>query len=196
MMPIISSPPPTFIPHPRYDFATYCRIFGLSSNQIQLFVRPDPQNQIDPKAVPAWRISGSLSSLFLWIAPVFYGLLALGGSVPNWGILPLTGLVVLNTALQATIIPSIRWRRWRYQIDSHEIYLKYGIFIIRRTLIPVNRIQHVDTRQGPIYRNFGLSSVTITTAATTHEIPALNDEVADEVRNRISNLAREADQDV
>ncbi len=159
-------------------------------------MRPDPSQKIDPKAIPAWRISSGLSSLFWWILPFIYGFIALGGGAPNWGIWVISGLVVLYTALQASIIQTIRWKRWRYQIDEHEIYLKFGIFIIRRILIPVNRIQHVDTRQGPILRSFGLSSVTITTAATTHEIPALSDEVADEVRNRISNLAREADQDV
>ncbi len=159
-------------------------------------MRPDPDQKIDPKAIPAWRITGGLGSLFWWFIPVVYGFFALGGVVERWPVLVLTALVITNTILQASIIPSIRWRRWSYQIDKHEIYLKYGIFIIRRTLIPVNRIQHVDTRQGPILRSFDLSSVTITTAATTHEIPALNDEVADEVRNRISELARAADEDV
>lgn len=159
-------------------------------------MRPDPSQQIDKNAVPAWRISGGLSSLFWWIFPVVYGFIALTGALPRWGIIALTIVVITYTILQASVIPLIRWKRWRYQIDEHEIYLKRGIFIITRTLIPVNRIQHVDTRQGPILRSFNLSTVTITTAATVHEIPALNDEVADEVRNRISNLARAADQDV
>lgn len=159
-------------------------------------MRPDPDKEIDPNAVPAWRISGGISSLFWWFLPIVYGFIALGGGVPKWGTASLAALVILNTILQASVIPYIRWKRWRYEISEHEIYIKYGIFIITRTLIPVNRIQHVDTRQGPIYKSFKLSSVTITTAATTHEIPALNDEIADEVRNKISTLAREADQDV
>lgn len=159
-------------------------------------MRPDPDKEIDPNAVPAWRISGGISSVFWWILPVIYGFIALGGGVPKWGTAALAALVILNTIMQASLIPYIRWKRWRYEISEHEIYIKFGIFIITRTLIPVNRIQHVDTRQGPIYKSFNLSSVTITTAATTHEIPALNDEVADEVRNKISKLAREADQDV
>lgn len=159
-------------------------------------MRPDPDKKIDPQAIPAWRITGALGSLFWWLAPVIYGFAALGGAVERWPIILITALVILNTVLRASIIPKIRWQRWSYQIDEHELYMKFGIFIIRRVLIPVNRIQHVDTRQGPILRSFGLSSVTITTAATTHEIPALSDEVADEVRNRISSLARAADRDM
>jgi len=39
-------------------------------------------------------------------------------------------------------------------------------------------------------RRFGLASVTISTAAGVHEIPALSIEVADELRDKISRLAR------
>ena len=58
------------------------------------------------------------------------------------------------------------------------------------------RVQHVDTRQGPLLRHYGLSTVTISTAAGTHEIPALADDVAGILRDRISELARVVDEDV
>jgi hypothetical protein len=46
--------------------------------------------------------------------------------------------------------------------------------------------------QGPLAKLFGLSAVTVSTAASTHEIPALSDETADQLRDSISVLAREA----
>jgi len=158
--------------------------------------RPDPRNQIDPRAVTAWRITGALGSLTWMIIPVFLGVLAWEDTLKWW--IPISTAVVALVYVTAmgTIVPQIRWKRWRYQIDNHEIYLKFGIIVVRRVLIPVARIQNVDTRQGPVYRYFGLSSVTITTAATTHEIPALDDATADEVRDTISRLAREYDLDV
>lgn len=117
------------------------------------------------------------------------------GSSWQWIIYIIAAAVAINTGLQASIVPYIRWRHWRYAIDEHEIDLKRGILVITRTLIPIKRVQHVDTRQGPILRHYGLATVTISTAATTHEIPALSEEVADEARNRISNLARIAQDD-
>ncbi|MEX2363044.1 MAG: PH domain-containing protein, partial [Balneolaceae bacterium] len=90
----------------------------------------------------------------------------------------------------------LRWKRWKYEVSDKEIDMLRGIVIHKRTLIPINRVQHVDTRQGPIYRGFGLSSVTISTAATTHEIPALDDATADELRNIISTLVRKVKDDV
>lgn len=160
-------------------------------------MRPEPEQRIPRDAIKAWRITGTIWTLFLWLIPVFLAVLNLQGEGPPWWvIILLTIFFVTLTILAATIIPTIRWRRWRYQVDEHEIDLKRGIFIIRRTLIPVKRVQHVDTRHGPILRNFGLSTVAITTAATTHEIPALSDETADQVRNQISKFARLAQEDV
>ncbi|MEX0778665.1 MAG: PH domain-containing protein [Balneolales bacterium] len=159
-------------------------------------MRPEPENRIDPKAITAWRINGGLSSLFYWLVPIVYGGTAWDGEWAFWPVYPLAGIAVVYTLLQFTIIPVILWRRWRYQIDENEIDLKHGFFIIRRTLIPVKRVQHVDTSQGPVYRNLKLAKVTIFTAGSTHEIPALSDETADEVRNLISKFAREAQENV
>lgn len=159
-------------------------------------MRPDPQLTIHPNAIPAWRLSDGASSLTWYIIPAFTIYLWYIDAIALWPSLVSGALCIINTAVMMTIIPNIRWKRWRYEINGHEIYLRYGIIVIRRVLIPASRIQNVDTAQGPIFRHFGLSSVTITTAATTHVIPALDDETADAVRNTISVLARETDQDV
>ena len=58
------------------------------------------------------------------------------------------------------------------------------------------RVQHVDTEQGPLLRKYNLATVTISTAATVHGIPALDIEEAEEMRHAISRLARVADEDV
>ncbi len=94
------------------------------------------------------------------------------------------------------IVPPISWTRWRYSINENEIDLLRGIIVRKETLIPLSRVQHVDTRQGPLLRWFNLSSVTISTAATTHEIPGLDDVIADKVRKEISMYARLAEEDV
>jgi uncharacterized protein len=159
-------------------------------------MRPEPREHIHPKAITAWRINAAFSLMFYLTMLIVYLFFVFTEDFPMWpawlGI-----LFVLMTALfDIAIIPELRWRKWRYTVAETEIDLMRGVFIIKRTLIPVNRIQHVDTRQGPILRYFGLSSVTISTAATVHEIPALDDETADTVRNHISKLARTAREDV
>lgn len=160
-------------------------------------MRPEPEHQIPVEAISVWRITVVLWSLLLGPVPAFLALMTLQGEGPPWWVVILVAVaILLLILLSAIFIPRIRWERWRYQIDEHEIDLRRGVFIVRRTLIPVKRVQHVDTRQGPLLRNYRLSTVAITTAATTHEIPALDDETADLVRNQISKFARLAKEDV
>ncbi|MDZ7771323.1 MAG: PH domain-containing protein [Balneolaceae bacterium] len=160
-------------------------------------MRPAPENQLPRSAVRAWRISSVLVGLLILMVPVFLWLLGLGeDGPPRWLAYGLAGAVAVCTGVWTLLIPEIRWRRWRYQVDEHEIDLRRGAIIISRTLVPANRVQHVDTRQGPILRNYGLADVTISTAATTHKIPALDEETAELVRDRISQFARLAQEDV
>lgn len=113
-----------------------------------------------------------------------------------WITITIATFVIIGAGLIIFFLPEIRWQHWYYQVDEHEIDLQSGIFIITRTLVPVKRVQHVDTRQGPILRSYGLADVTISTAATTHRIPALDEETADTARDQISKFARLAKEDV
>lgn len=94
------------------------------------------------------------------------------------------------------IFPNIRLKIWRYEVHENELDLQHGLFTVTRVLVPMVRVQHVDTSQGPILRKYNLATVTISTAATVHEIPALEMEEADQLRDYISKLAREAKDDV
>jgi membrane protein YdbS with pleckstrin-like domain len=155
--------------------------------------RPAPHERLDPRALTAWRISGLLSSLVT---------LVLAGAISwllwyldqSWWLVALPLVIALVLGVVATwVAPSIQWRRWRYAVTERDIELQRGVIIITRTLIPIVRVQHVDTRQGPILRRFGLAGIAIATAAGTEEIPALAVDVADDLRNRISDLAGIAD---
>ena len=92
------------------------------------------------------------------------------------------------------VVPGLRWRRWRYEIREDEVDLQRGIVWISRTLVPLARIQHVDTQSGPLQRRFGLATVVFYTAAGANQIPELSAPVAAEVRDRIAELTREQDE--
>lgn len=157
----------------------------------------DPtMNRISRKGLTVWRLYGSFQTIII-------ALLAAGVSVLTyffeWPVY-IYGIAAIFVLLYAYffiyLFPKIKWLRWRYEVRETEIELQYGLFVVKRTLIPMIRVQHVDTSQGPILRKHGLAGITISTAATNHEIPALVEEEADELRQRISVLARVADEDV
>jgi len=153
-------------------------------------VRPDPAERIDSRAVTVWRVSGAAETLVTAIAAgVAYGLAA-AGLIQIWVALAVSAVAVFVAVISVAIVPRVRWLRWRYEVTESEIYLLYGLIVRTRTLIPMTRVQHVDTKAGPLLRAFGLSSVTVATAGGEHEIPALADEVADDLRDRIATLAR------
>ena len=91
-------------------------------------------------------------------------------------------------------LPLVRWRTWRYEVRDEEIDLLRGAVVVTRTLIPMTRVQHVDTRRTPLSDVFGLRSVTVHTAAGSHSIPALREGDAAAIRDRIALLAREPDE--
>ncbi|MDO4540193.1 MAG: PH domain-containing protein, partial [Syntrophomonadaceae bacterium] len=151
---------------------------------------------IDPKALPYWRISGALTGLVYWLALAGLIALCLLSIWPRELILPGALLVLALTVYSVLLAPSIRWRTWRYLVTEQQIELRYGVLIRHHVIIPMVRVQHVDTEQGPLLKSFGLSTVIIATAAGRHHIPALADAVAAELREKISLLARVVDEDV
>jgi uncharacterized protein len=155
--------------------------------------RPDPSQMLDPRALTVWRINAALGTLFIWIPAIIVVTVTYFADW-LWPWVPLILLFPLFvTILQVLIIPPLEWKRWRYEISEREVDLKRGVFVMTRTLVPMSRVQHVDTQQGPILRYYGLSAVTITTAGGGHEIPGLSEDVASEVRDRIAALAGVAD---
>ncbi|WP_100407270.1 PH domain-containing protein [Bacillus solitudinis] len=156
-------------------------------------MRSLPSQQISVKALPAWRLQAFFESLLFALLPIGYGVLLYFFSFPYWILWTLIGLYLLLVIMTVFILPSLRWRHWRYDVLEQEIDLQHGVFIVKRTLIPMTRVQHVDTEQGPLLRRYKLAAVSISTAATVHKIPSLTLEIADELRDRIAALASVAE---
>lgn len=159
-------------------------------------MKKPPFHKLTPRAIRVWQWSNSFRSLFLFILPATYAVVFGLRGFHQWIVISLVILVFIFWILSIFWMPYLSWKNWRYAIDENEIDLKRGVIFKTRTLIPLSRVQHVDTRQGPLLRSYDLASVTISTAATTHEIPALDSLIADRVRQQISTYARLAEEDV
>lgn len=152
-----------------------------------------PANKLDLRAKQVWRIYAAIASVLALLA---CGVLAvviaqLDGPTAAW-LLPLIGTLV-GAALWLGALVEIMYRRWRWEITDVEVRLQSGLIIVRRTVIPMARIQHVDTSQGPVLRLFDMSEVHFSTAAGKHKIPMLADSDAADIRDRIAALAQVTD---
>jgi uncharacterized protein len=158
-------------------------------------LRAEPLMRLDPRAKLLWRLTGTLQALLILIGGAFgsYVLSARAGAPPYLAILPVLGALVL-AVLFVVVLPPLLWRRWRYEIRPLEVDLQRGLVRVTRTLVPMARVQHVDTQHGPLQRRLGLSTVVFYTAAGPNEIPQLARETAVEVRDRIAELTQTADE--
>ena len=87
----------------------------------------------------------------------------------------------------------VRLRRWRWDVDPDALDIRHGTFTVRQTVVPMVRVQHVDTTSHILEQVFDLATVEVHTAAGSHKIPLLTDHQADDLRDRIADLARTAD---
>ncbi|MGN7479628.1 PH domain-containing protein [Solibacillus silvestris] len=159
-------------------------------------MREQPKYQLPKKAQTVWRLYGLIQTILLALVAAGVIFLTIKFDWPDWIMWIGVALVVLSVIFSIVVFPSVRWRIWRYEVREQEIEIQSGLFVVKRTLIPMVRVQHVDTEQGPILKKYTLANISISSAATVHTIPMLKVEEADLLRTKISELARVAEDDV
>jgi membrane protein YdbS with pleckstrin-like domain len=108
------------------------------------------------------------------------------------GLLLLPALLIL--AYLALWAPPRRYRAWGYGIDGEALRVRHGVWTRVHTLVPLDRVQHIDVSQGPLERANGICSLVLHTAGTLHSqiaIPGLTREAAERIRDEIRARIRE-----
>lgn len=156
-----------------------------------------PKDTLDPTALTAWRFKGLIWGIIYLLIIIGYAIATRFLDVlPLWGIWVLVGIFTFLLTLQVGIVPEYRMRYWGYEIRDDAIDIQSGFIIIKRVLIPISRVQHIDLAAGPILRKYRLASVEITTAGSNHAIPALSLETAMSIREKLNQKVLEDQEDV
>lgn len=143
---------------------------------------PEPAQRLAEGARAVWRLYWLGAAV---VAPLIALVAGLGGA--------LSAAIAVVLLAGMVIVPELRYRRWRWDVREHEIDIQRGVLVERRTLIPMERVQHVETERGIIGQALELATVKIHTAAGSHEIPLLAEYDAGRLRARIAELARTTD---
>lgn len=163
-------------------------------------MRSLPKEKLDPRIKSVWRITDCLWILFVSIFCTLPFVIVAAVEPDEawiWMVIAIEVILcVILLALFLFVVPTIRYARWRYELSDEFVEIARGIIWRKHFVIPFIRVQNTDTQQGPIMRAFGLSSVTISTAAGSHVIPGLDTESADKLRDKAAELARIAREDV
>ena len=162
-----------------------------------------PANRLDPRIKTVWRIRYAIPITILGIALIVAAMLVnnslVQGGSEGIGNLPYIIIAILLAVLCIIflgILPTVRYRKWRYEItDDCLDIMRGGIVKKRRYLVPFIRIQDTDTRQDFLMSAFKLAAVSASTAANEHVIPGLSVDTAEQLRNRVAELAASARED-
>ncbi|TRZ36337.1 hypothetical protein CEQ21_12320 [Niallia circulans] len=153
----------------------------------------EPKKSISEKAMKVWRISETIINVGILI--VLCVLYYLDGYFEwkywiGWIILGLIGLTVLSAIWEIIMEPSLKQKYWRYDVDEEFIQLKSGIWKKKHQLIPMTKVQSVELVQGPLLRKYKLYSISVGTMGSSHQIPAIPEVEALELRNQIAHYAK------
>ena len=162
-------------------------------------MRSAPSQQLNPKVKSVWRINDAIWITLVFLCCFVPFAIVYAVSPAGWCLIVLGALAAVyavTLVVFLAVLPPIRFARWRYELSADYLDIARGIVWRKRFVVPFVRVQNTDTRQGPIMRAFGLSSVTVATAAGEHEIPGLESDVAAELRDRAAEFARIAQEDV
>ncbi|MBP1922071.1 membrane protein YdbS with pleckstrin-like domain [Halorubrum alkaliphilum] len=145
--------------------------------------------RLHPRVRIVWMIRAVIVAAFLTapVAGAFYF-----GYVPEW--VPI--VVGATFAVLGVVHAVLRYRRWSYEIREDALYLDRGVITQVRTTVPLVRIQHVDSRRGPVERGVGLASCVVYTAGSRGadvRIPGLTPDGASDLREELKRLAIRAD---
>lgn len=155
-----------------------------------------PSHRLDPRMLRVWYVSDVIGIVAVAALAVVAWLIVrhVGGDV-FWVYL-VSGVIEAICVVDLLVSPRVEYATWRYDVTPTDVDLYHGVFTKKRVLVPLVRVQHVQTKQGPILRAHGLATVTISTAGESFEIPGLAEDAANELRDRVAELARLAKEDV
>jgi len=149
------------------------------------------RHRLSPLVTRYWRWRAFFSAL-----PVFVMLVGLAIVVPwgpSWLRWTIVSVLMAVAAVAIVILAPIRYRVFWYAISPTEIDIQHGIIFIKRSVVPMHRVQTLRTERGPMADHYRMTNLKIKTAAGSVTISGLGRVEADELCDRISRLADVAD---
>ena len=150
---------------------------------------PAPAQAVDPRAIQLWRLQGFVRLFTAGVPAAALVGFGVGHYVsPHLGA-AVAGLILSYHLMVATYLPRLTYDAIRYEVREHDLLVQSGVFFRQWSSVPLARIQHVDTRQGPMERIFGLARLQVYTAAgmsADASLAGLDEPTAEALRDELS----------
>lgn len=109
----------------------------------------------------------------------------------------LAGVPVATLGLWLLTLPWTRacHRHAGYRLDGQGLGHRHGVLWQHEIHVPRSRIQHTDVTQGPVERRYGLATLVVHTAGTSHARIAVEGLAAEEAHRLRDQLVQSTDDD-
>jgi membrane protein YdbS with pleckstrin-like domain len=148
-----------------------------------------PRNRLSPRFI-LWRTLNT----FFWAVGVIGAFVApylWFQSARTW-LGPFVWFLVAVFAVNLVFMPTYRYWVHRWETSDQAVYTLTGWVSREWRLIPISRIQSIDTVQGPLEQLLGLATIKVTTAAGRGgvAIEGLDVEIAKDAAARLNEITQ------
>lgn len=147
--------------------------------------------KISPFSRKMWTIDGLVVTGVFLIIAVILNIFIGFDSLWKYILICTTYVVTLMILINSLLIPKYKYEKFTYDMDEEKITLKYGVFTEINVIIPMSRVQYVDTEQGIILKKYKLINLTIHTAGGAYKIPFLESEIGNVLQLSIAKTVQE-----
>ncbi len=144
--------------------------------------------RLDRRVVTLWRLGSVIGTT------VVTGVLLIAGALLPFRF-PFGGVALAVAAVglvEALFWPTAKYRAWSFAVRESDLFVSHGVLWRTTSVFPLARIQHVDTRRGPLERWLGLARLIVYTAGVRGadlEIPGLALAEAEALRDHLAALS-------
>jgi membrane protein YdbS with pleckstrin-like domain len=143
----------------------------MGASRSALPLRP-PAHRVSPSAQWLWAIQGTVLTVLVAAVVITLSLVlpdgGAGGEAPHWFqvVLAVARWLLVPLALVSMLIePLWRFRVHRWEVTADAVYTLEGWLTRTWRIVPISRIQTVDTTRGPLQQLLGLTSIRVRTAS-------------------------------
>jgi len=149
------------------------------------------ERQLDPRWIPCQRIPAAIFTVIVaGVSLVFTISLWASSGILLLGLLllPVWAGVIAAFAWQLQRWPAVTYKFSSYRVALAGIEIRRGVYWRTITTVPRSRVQHSDVSQGPLERRYGLGTLVVYTAGTSHskvDLSGLEFNVAQRIREHL-----------
>ena len=159
----------------------------------------DGWRPLPPRVRTVWLITEAFQcAIWLAVCGVIVAICLANGWWGFWQRL-IIGVAVVYAVLELVSQPlqtKYMYAFTRFRIGERDLATRKGWLFRTSTTTPYTRVQHVDTKQNPVQRHYGLTTVVVHTAADEHEIAALDTAEAERIVALITERVAAAKDDL